>query len=127
MAAEQTSTTTTAITAATTDMTTAAGGFGLTPTYMRRRDQGHLHRRHDRQGDAGHNRLLGTVPVPDCRTAIQVAAEGTCMDATATLRKRLGQMLVEAGLLSNDDAEQAAREAAPPAASSATSSSRRAS
>ncbi len=34
------------------------------------------------------------------------------MDATATLRKRLGQMLVEAGLLSNEDAEQAAREAA---------------
>ena len=28
-------TTTTAVTSATTDMTTAAGGFGLTPTYMR--------------------------------------------------------------------------------------------
>jgi len=28
-------TTTTAITSATTDMTTAAGGFGLAPTYMR--------------------------------------------------------------------------------------------
>ena len=34
------------------------------------------------------------------------------MDATVTLRKRLGQMLVEAGLLSNEDAERAAREAA---------------
>ena len=34
MAAESLSTTT-AITAATTDMTTAAGGFGLYPTYMR--------------------------------------------------------------------------------------------
>ena len=28
-------TTTTAVTSATTDMTTAAGGFGLSPTYMR--------------------------------------------------------------------------------------------
>ncbi|MDE3096901.1 MAG: type II/IV secretion system protein [Chloroflexota bacterium] len=34
------------------------------------------------------------------------------MDATATLRKRLGQMLVEAGLLSEADAAAAAREAA---------------
>jgi type II secretory ATPase GspE/PulE/Tfp pilus assembly ATPase PilB-like protein len=34
------------------------------------------------------------------------------MDATVTLRKRLGQMLVEAGLLSEADAEQAARDAA---------------
>ena len=34
------------------------------------------------------------------------------MDATVTLRKRLGQMLVEAGLLSDEDAERAAREAA---------------
>ncbi len=33
------------------------------------------------------------------------------MEATATLRKRLGQMLVEAGLLSEQDAERAAREA----------------
>jgi len=34
------------------------------------------------------------------------------MDATVTLRKRLGQMLVEAGLLSGEDAERAAQEAA---------------
>jgi type IV pilus assembly protein PilB len=34
------------------------------------------------------------------------------MDATVTLRKRLGQMLVEAGLLSEADAEQAVRDAA---------------
>lgn len=34
------------------------------------------------------------------------------MDATATLRKRLGQMLVEAGLLSEADAQQAAQDAA---------------
>src|SRR6185295_4161722 len=34
------------------------------------------------------------------------------MDATATLRKRLGHMLVEAGLLSEADAQQAAVDAA---------------
>lgn len=34
------------------------------------------------------------------------------MEATVTLRKRLGHMLVEAGLLSEEDAERAAREAA---------------
>jgi type II secretory ATPase GspE/PulE/Tfp pilus assembly ATPase PilB-like protein len=34
------------------------------------------------------------------------------MDTTVTLRKRLGQMLIEAGLLSEQDAEQAAQEAA---------------
>ncbi len=34
------------------------------------------------------------------------------MDATVSLRKRLGHMLVEAGLLSNEDAEQAASAAA---------------
>jgi len=34
------------------------------------------------------------------------------MDTTTTLRKRLGQMLVEAGLLSEDDVAQAARDAA---------------
>jgi type IV pilus assembly protein PilB len=34
------------------------------------------------------------------------------MEATATLRKRLGQMLVEAGLLTEEQTEQAAREAA---------------
>ena len=34
------------------------------------------------------------------------------MEATATLRKRLGQMLVEAGLLSEADAQQAAQDAA---------------
>ena len=33
------------------------------------------------------------------------------MDTTVTLRKRLGHMLVEAGLLSDEDAERAAREA----------------
>jgi type II secretory ATPase GspE/PulE/Tfp pilus assembly ATPase PilB-like protein len=33
---------------------------------------------------------------------------GSCMDTTVTLHKRLGHMLVEAGLLSEEDAEQAA-------------------